>query len=416
MGVLGERRTPNTPDPPRPHGNFQKTSILVHPERNRNGDNEMNKKVTLSLLVVVLTTAMLACQFSGLVPTSTTVPTPTASAALPTGQALDLVNQQDKLVSLYQAVSPGVITVLAGNALGSGWVYSMDGYIITNAHVVGTETKVEVDFPTGNKVYGNVVGADQNSDLAVIKVTVPADQLHPLALGDSDALKIGQTVSAIGDPLLLAGSMSTGIVSAVGRSLPGNAQVSGSNSYYTTGDIIQTDALVNPGNSGGPLLNLDGQVVGIVWAQAINGSSGIPAASGIGYAISINTVKRVVPQLIQNGKFNYPYLGLSMQDDLPLEAINALGLKSTTGAYVAEVVPNGPGDKAGLRAGTVATSLTNIKSGGDLIIAVDGQPVQVIDDLMRYLLLHKSPGDTIMLTVLRGDQKVDIKLTLGARP
>ena len=373
----------------------------------------MNKKVTLSIVVVLLTATMLACQLSGLVPT-TAVPTPTTSAALPAAQAGDLVTQQDRLESLYQAVNPGVVTILASTTLGSGWVYSSDGYIVTNAHVVGTETKVEVDFPTGNKVYGNVVGADQNSDLAVIKVAVPADQLHPLSLGDSDSLKVGQTVIAIGDPELLLGSMTAGIVSAVGRSLPGNVQVAGSNTYYTTGDIIQTDASVNHGNSGGPLLNLDGQVVGVVWAEQVDIQTGGP--TGIGYAISINTVKRVVPQLIQTGKFAYVYLGISMQDSLPLDVINALGLKSTTGAYAAEVVANGPADKAGIKAGTVATSYPNFKSGGDLIVAVDGQPVMETDDLMRYLLLHKSPGDTITLTVLRGDQKVDVKLTLGARP
>jgi 2-alkenal reductase len=375
--------------------------------------NKMNKKIVLSIIVAVLMAAIMACQFSGVVPTSTAIPTPTTSAALPTGQAIDLANQQNKLASLYQTVSPGVVTILTSTGLGSGWVYSPDGYIVTNAHVVGSETKVEVDFPTGTKVYGNVVGTDQNTDLAVIKVTVPAGQLHPLSLGDSDALKVGQTVSAIGDPEMMLGSMTTGIVSAVGRSLPSNAQAS-SGSYYAAGDIIQTDALVNPGNSGGPLLNLDGQVVGIVWELQLDTQSG--ASTGIGYAISINTVKRVVPQLIQMGKFAYPYMGLSTQDNLSLDAISALGLKSNTGAYVAEVVPNGPADKAGLRAGTVATSLPQYKSGGDLIIAVDGQPVLVFDDLMRYLVLHKSPGDKVTLTVLRGDQKVDITLTLGTRP
>jgi 2-alkenal reductase len=281
---------------------------------------------------------------------------------------------------------------------------------------VGTETKVEVDFSDGTKVYGNVVGTDQNSDLAAIKVTVPASELHPLALGDSSALKIGETVSAIGDPLLLTGSMSTGIISAVGRSLPGNVQAAGSSSFYTTGDIIQTDALVNPGNSGGPLIDLNGQVVGIVWAQAINSNSTVPAASGIGYAISINTVKRVIPQLIQTGKFAYPYLGISLQDNLPLDVINTLGLKSDTGVYVGAVVAGGPAEKAGIKAGTVATSYQGLNSGGDLIIAVDGQPVMTEDDLMRYLILNKSPGDIITLTVLRGDQKLDIKLTLGTRP
>jgi 2-alkenal reductase len=164
------------------------------------------------------------------------------------------------------------------------------------------------------------------------------------------------------------------------------------------------------------LIDLNGQVVGIVWAQAINSNSGVPAASGIGYAISINTVKRVVPQLIKNGKFAYPYLGLSLQDNLPLAVIDTLGLKSTTGVYVAAVVTGGPADKAGVKAGTVATSYQGLNSGGDLIVAVDGKPVMTEDDLMRYLILNKSPGDTITLTVLRGSQKLDVKLTLGTRP
>jgi S1-C subfamily serine protease len=382
--------------------------------RQVNWRNNMNKKVALSLVVVVLTATMLACQFSGLVPTSTPMPTPTVSAALPSSaQPADVTNNQDKLVALYQAVSPGVVTVQTTTGLGSGWVYSTDGYIVTNAHVVGTETKVEVDFPTGAKFFGNVVGADQNSDLAVIKVTVSADQLHPLSLGDSDTLKVGQTVAAIGDPELLLGSMTTGIISALGRSQPSSVQAS-SGGNYATGDIIQTDALLNHGNSGGPLLNLDGQVVGVNWAIQVDTQSG--ASSGIGYAISVNTVKRVIPQLIQTGKFAYPYLGISTQDNLPLDVINTLGLKSTTGAYVMTVVSNGPADKAGLRAGTTATSIPNLSSGGDLIVGVDGKPVLVFDDLMRYLILHKSPGDSVTLTVLRGDQKVDVKLTLGARP
>jgi len=374
----------------------------------------MNKKVVLSFVVVVLTATMLACQFSGLVPTGIPMPTPTVSAALPSSaQSADVTNNQDKLVALYQAVSPGVVTVQTTTGLGSGWIYSSDGYVVTNAHVVGTETKVEVDFPTGTKVFGNVVGADQNSDLAVIKVTVSADQLHPLSLGDSDNLKVGQTVAAIGDPELLLGSMTTGIISALGRSQPSSVQAT-SGGNYATGDIIQTDALLNHGNSGGPLLNLDGQVVGVNWAIQVDAQSG--ASSGIGYAISVNTVKRVIPQLIQTGKFAYPYLGISTQDNLPLDVINTLGLKNTTGAYVMTVVSNGPADKAGLRAGTTATSIPNLSSGGDLIVGVDGKPVLVFDDLMRYLILHKSPGDTVTLTVLRGDQKVDVKLTLGARP
>ena len=372
----------------------------------------MNKKITLSIVALLLTATLLACQFTSLVP-SAAMPTPTTSAALPSPQAVDLASQQDMLIALYQAVSPGVVTIVTSTALGSGWVYSSDGYIVTNWHVVGSETQVEVDFPTGNKVFGNVIGSDPNSDLAVIKVNVSADLLHPLALGDSDLLQIGQVAIAIGDPLRLNGTMTVGIIAGLGRSDESNVQ-SSSGTYFSAGDFIETDALLNHGNSGGPLLNLAGQVIGVNRSIQIDQSTGLP--SGLGYAISVNVVKRVVPALIQNGKFDYPYLGLSTLDNLPLSVINELGLKSTTGIYVTAVTPGGPAETAGLIAGTTATSNPNINAGGDLIVAVDGQPVMVFDNLMRYLVLNKSPGDTVTLTVLRGDQQVEIPLVLGTRP
>jgi 2-alkenal reductase len=379
----------------------------------------MQKKVPLLVIPTILMVTLMACQLTGLTPTIQPAIATSAPAVFQPVSAANLVNQQDQLVAIYNTVNPGVVTIRIYNSSdgslieGSGWVYSADGYVITNAHVVSGATKVEVDFPSGLKTYGTVVGANQRSDLAVIKVDVPADQLHPLTLGDSEALQVGQIVTAIGNPLLLNGTMTTGIVSALGRSVPSGVQAA-SGGYYAAGDIIQTDALLNPGNSGGPLLNLDGQVVGVNFMMERDPTSGAP--SGIGYAISINTVKRVVPELIQNGKFGFPYLGISTRDDLPLDVINTLGLKSTTGAYVTIVTPGGPADRAGIRAGTQTTSIQGLNSGGDLIIAVDGQPVQVFDDLMRYLVLHKSPGDTVTLTVLRGEQQLDVSVTLGTSP
>ncbi len=372
----------------------------------------MNKKVVLPVVVVLLAATLMACQLSGLVPT-TTASTPTTSSALPLSPAVNLIDQQNKLVSLYQAVNPGVVTIVTSNTMGSGWVYSSDGYIVTNAHVVGTETKVEVDFSTGDKVYGNVIGVDQNSDLAVVKVDVTADLLHPLTLGDSNLLQIGQVAVAIGNPIYLNGTMTTGIIAGLGRSEDSNVQSSGG-SYFTAGDFIETDALLNHGNSGGPLLNLEGQVIGVIRTIQLDPNTGLP--SGLGYAISVNVAKRVVPALIQNGQFDYPYLGLSTLDSLPLSMIDKLGLKSNTGIYVTAVTPNGPADKAGLRAGTTATSTQQLNAGGDLIVAVDGQPVMVMDNLMRYVVLNKSPGDTIILTVLRGDQQLELPLVLGKRP
>jgi 2-alkenal reductase len=380
----------------------------------------MNKKTSLAVIALVLTATMLACSFSGLAPSGLS-PTPIVnsvpSAPVAPISAPDVVNQQDALVSLFQKVSPGIVTIITSNALGSGWVYSSDGYIVTNQHVVASETKVEVDFTDGTKVYGNVVGSDPNSDLAVIKVDLPPAQLHPLTMGDSDQLKVGQAAVAIGDPLALNGTtMTLGIISGLGRSEDSNAQApSGGGSYFIAGDFIETDALLNHGNSGGPLLDLNGQVVGVNRSIQLDPTTG--AASGLGYAISVNVVKKVAPELIKKGKFDYPLLGISFYPNpLTLDVISTLGLKADNGAYVAGITAGGPAEKAGLKAGTTPTSIQGLNAGGDLIIAVDGQPVRASDDLIRYVVVNKSPGDTITLTVMRGDQKTDVKLTLGVRP
>jgi 2-alkenal reductase len=240
-------------------------------------------------------------------------------------------------------------------------------------------------------------------------------------MGDSSALQVGQSVIAIGNPFGLAGTMTTGIISALGRALPGSV-TDPSGASYTSADIIQTDAAINPGNSGGPLMNLNGEVVGINSSieSTSTGTSGQPVNSGIGFAISINLVKKVVPSLISSGKYAYPFLGVSTIDGLSLTEIQALNLKSTSGAYVTSVVPNGPAAKAGIVAGTTPLSVsgtsTNVNSGGDLIIAIDNQPVVTFSDMIRYLILNKSPGDTVTLTIMRGDQKKDIPVVLGTRP
>ena len=226
---------------------------------------------------------------------------------------------------------------------------------MTNDHVVqgAQNNKVEVDFNSGNKVYGTVVGTDADSDLAIIKVDVPASQLHPLSIGDSGALKIGQTVIAIGNPFGENGTMTVGIVSGLGRTVSSLHAVPGSNGQtFTAGDFVQTDAAINAGNSGGPLLNLNGQVVGIVESDATNSftPTGGPISSGIGFAVPADMLKRVAPLLISNGKVDYPYLGISFYSDLSLDAIQALGLSQDTGAYVSDVVAGGPADQAGIKA------------------------------------------------------------------
>lgn len=387
----------------------------------------MNKKVTLLVFLLALVLSMMACQVTGLVPLQPTASpaAPQATLApLPGGQT-DLISQQDRMVAIYDQASQGVVAIKTSQSdgipigLGSGWVYNADGYIVTNYHVVEGADKFEVDFPSGDKAFGIIVGTDLDSDLAVIKVDLPAAILHPLTLGDSDQLKVGQIVVAIGNPFGLNGTMTTGIISALGRTLQSNRESpGGSGAFFSAGDIIQTDAALNPGNSGGPLLNLNGEVIGVNRAIRTTGATttGDPVNSGIGFAISINIVKRVVPHLIQYGKYDYPYLGISSMDDMPLQFLQELGLKEYTGAYVTNVVPGGPAEQAGLRAGTQATSVQYLKAGGDLIIAIDGHPIKHFDDLLRYLINNKSPGDTVVLTVLRGDQKVDLTVTLGKRP
>ena len=378
------------------------------------------KQISLALSVLVL--AVLACQI-GAQPGAAV--TPAFTVAAPAQRVLPIsdnsAQNQELLVALFQRVSPGVVAIKTvgeqAGSLGSGFVFDAQGHIVTNYHVVEGSKQVEVDFTSGFKTYGTVIGTDLDSDLAVIKVTAPAEELHPLPLGDSDALQIGQTVIAIGNPFGLNSSMTTGIVSALGRTLDSMHATSGGG-FFTAGDIIQTDAAINPGNSGGPLFNLDGEVVGITRAiRTVNEtSSGEPLNSGIGFAISSNIVKRVVPVLIEKGRYDYPYLGMSSMDELSLPVIEALGLKVFNGAYVTGVVKGGPADKAGLKAGDKPTSITGMLAGGDLITAIDGRPILTFDDLLRYLINNKSPGDTVVLTVLRGEETLDITVTLAKRP
>lgn len=377
----------------------------------------MKKRLALPVLLVVVMMTALACDFTSLVPTTTADTVPTLAADL---QPVSLTQQEERLTLIYEQFSPGVVSILTSTSQGSGWVYDSDGHIVTNNHVVEGETRVEVDFASGYKTYGDVIGTDAYADLAVIKVDVPASELFPLPLGDSDTLQVGQSVIAIGNPFGLSGTMTVGIISALARALPSGTVAPGGG-YFSNGDIIQTDAALNPGNSGGPLLNLDGEVIGINSAIRTTGytDTGEPVNSGIGFAISVNTIKRIVPSLIENGRFDYPYLGLSAMDDLTLQVIEQLGLTQTTGAYVTSVIPGGPAEQAGVLAGNqeVATpGYQGLYAGGDLIVAADGQPIQLFDDLLRYLLLHKAPGETIILTVLRGGEQMDIEVVLGTRP
>ena len=325
---------------------------------------------------------------------------------------------QDALVQLYQNVSPGVVSIQVlsnlGSGIGSGFVIDKEGHIVTNYHVVELANQVEVHFPNGLKVFGEVIGEDLDSDIAVIEVDVDPNELFPLPLGDSDQLRVGQSVVAIGNPYGLSGTMTVGIVSARGRTLESIRQTE-SGSFFSAGDLIQTDASINPGNSGGPLLNLNGEVIGINRAIQTGGTTST-SNTGIGFAVSSNILRLVLPSLIAGETYDYPYLGLSSIDSLSLTQADLLGLPQANGAYVLEVVPGGPADQAGILAGEQTTDAFGVFAGGDLIIAVDGCEILHFSELLSYLLLNKQPGDSIDLMILRDSVERTITVTLGERP
>ncbi|HET7144154.1 MAG TPA: trypsin-like peptidase domain-containing protein [Anaerolineales bacterium] len=374
------------------------------------------KQSILASMVLVL--AMLACQ-SPLQQSQlpVTVVEPVIPVVPIDVNAADTAVEQEGLVALFENVSPGTVAILTDQGQGSGFVYDGQGHIVTNYHVIEGAKVIEIRFTSGFMAYGTLIGTDLDSDLAMIKVDAPASELHPLPLGDSDLLKVGQTVVAIGNPFGLNTTMTVGIISALGRTLEAIRETPDGRPF-TAGDIIQTDAAINPGNSGGPLFNINGEVIGINRAIRTNSTTdtGQPVNSGIGFAISINIVKRVAPALIADGKYDYPYLGVASQDSLTLEMVEALGLSTFTGAYVTDVVSGGPAERAGIKGGSTPTNIPGLFGGGDLIVAIDGREIQTFDELLAYLITNKSPGDTVVLRILRDKEKVDVTVTLGKRP
>jgi putative serine protease PepD len=321
--------------------------------------------------------------------------TATVVASTPTQQAAQTVaTTTDTLTQLYKAAAPGVvdITVVTGSsapnfapgggqssAEGSGFVIDTNGDIVTNAHVVDGASSIKVRFQNGTTAKATLVGTDDSTDIAVIKVSTDASLLHPLAWGSSKTAQVGQSVAAIGSPFGLPESMSAGIISAVGRTItaPNNYSISGA---------LQTDAAINHGNSGGPLLNLSGQVIGIN-AQIESDSGG---NDGVGFAIPADSAKSVANTLISGGKVQHAYLGIRVAD------------ASTAGAQITSVVSGSPADKAGLKA-------------GDVITAIDGNSITTADDLTAQVGAHQ-PSDVITVKVTRGGSAKDIKVTLGVRP
>ena len=318
--------------------------------------------------------------------------------------------------NIYNTVSPSVVSInVSGTssdgsqfqAAGTGFVIDQQGHIVTNDHVVDSTSSIEVNFLNGTIVKADVVGVDPDSDLAVIKVDLPTDQLKPVSMGDSDALFIGETTLAIGSPFNQRWTLTTGIISALDRTISGQTQ-------YSVGAAIQTDAAINPGNSGGPLLNLKGEVIGVN-SQILSQSN---SSSGVGFAIPINLVKRVSQELINTGKVEYSYLGISAASGIDLSLIEALHIPNNTqGVIVGDVQPNGPAAKAGLKSATsINASTRSLPTSADIITAIDGEKITDMSGLVSYLAYKTKPGQTINLTVLRDGQEINLPVTLSARP
>jgi S1-C subfamily serine protease len=298
--------------------------------------------------------------------------------------------------------------------LGSGFVWDQQGHIITNNHVIEGASKVEVTFDDGTVAVAEVTGADPDSDLAVLKVDLPEERLQPVEFADSDQLTPGQLAIAIGNPFGLEGTMTVGIISALGRSLPASELGLVAGPVYNIPNLIQTDAPINPGNSGGVLLNDQGQVIGVTFAI----ESPVRANAGIGFAIPSSVVQKVVPALIEAGAYQHPYLGISGISLTPdfAEAMDLDG--NQRGALVVEVTEGGPAEEAGLRGSDqpVTVDGQEFQVGGDVIVSVDGEPINSMDDLIAYLSAQTEVGQEVTLGILRDGQKDEVDVTLAARP
>ena len=349
-------------------------------------------------------------------------PIPAAAGAAPTGASFDPG-------AVYRERSSGVVTIYAilpepgaegsAQAQGSGFVVSSRGHVLTNSHVITTAgdgapgTKVEaasavfVEFSDGTRAPAEVVGWDAFSDVGVLWVN-PADHaLVPVPLGDSSRVAVGEPVAAIGSPFGQSSSLTVGVVSAVQRA------VSSLTSPYSVIDAIQTDAPINRGNSGGPLFNARGEVIGI--NAQIRSESG--NAEGVGFAIPVNTARRSMEQLVATGHVRYAWVGVSTQT-ITASMADELGYAEGGGAAIQSVVPGSPAERAGLRAGGMRVSLDGLdfRRGGDVVVAVDGVPVRTTEELIRIVTGELSPGDTVALGVLRDGERITVSVTLAERP
>lgn len=403
----------------------------------------MNLKRLLPLLALLVTAACQPGMVSGALPPNALPSTPArdlpVSIALqqprptPTAVPAEVLAAADAeylmLTNIYERLAPSVVNIevvletphdaiMSSEASGSGFIYDDSGHIITNAHVVDGVRSILVTFSDGYVAEAELVGKDLYSDLAVVRVNVPAMRLLPVTFGDSDALRVGQRAIAIGNPFGLASSMTTGIISALGRQLPSAEMTSGSGLGFQNPSIIQVDAPINPGNSGGPLLNSAGEVIGV--NTAIRTETGV--FEGVGFAVPANTVLRVVPDLLDDGVVAYSWMGITSQgsdDGFGVAALaEPLELPVMAGVLISDVQPNSPAANAGLRGGgrEVVVRDRPICVGGDIIVAVNDTPIASMDALVAYMVVSTRPGDTVTLRVVRGADTFELPMTLESRP
>ncbi len=330
------------------------------------------------------------------------------------GELVPSYSKKLSLIEIFENSEAGVVRVniqrteesITSTGLGSGFVFDKKGHIITNAHVVKDAKKVVITFLDGRSYNAEIIGVDTFTDIAVIKVNAGLSLLHPLPLGDSSNLRVGEPIAAIGNPFGLSGSMTSGIVSQLGRLLPSGAG-------YSIPDVIQTDAAINPGNSGGPLLNMRGEIVGI--NTAIQSATG--EFAGVGFAIPSQTLAKIVPSLIKNGEYKHPWIGISGRDIGP-DLAKVLKLNDALGFLVVTVIPDSPASRAGLQGSENTVEMDGIQYivGGDIILSVDGLEVRKISDILIHLQRAKSVGDEMVLEIIRDGRTTNFTIILGERP
>ncbi len=381
----------------------------------------MRSKIAVSIVLVLIVFSSAACSLSDLSAILTGTPdvvaeTPTLDVVevAPTPQTIiqtSLDVEEQLMTDLYARVSPAVVCITApeyfGECIGSGFVIDSEGHIVTNDHVAQAAERLLVTLADEHTVAAEVIGSDPGSDLAVLKIDVLPEELTVAELGESAALRVGQRAIAIGNPFGLERTITTGVISYLGRTL------SRDNSGFQIAELIQTDAAINPGNSGGPLLNSQGKVIGV--NTAIASDSGTNA--GVGFAIPVDILKRVVPELIAEGSYRHPWMGVTGATISP-EMVEAGDLSVDTGVLVFQVEPGSPAEEAGVRGGDrqIMVSGIPILVGGDILVAINGAEVKRFDDVVNYLASHTSVGDLVTLTVVRDGSEVEFSLTLAERP